>query len=340
MRKAGGNFDVKINSLNEFIKDELNWWLESISKAMDDILLPEVNFIINTDASESGWGATDNISLLEEYGTKKDKECHINYLKLKAIYLAIKAYRSSREVCKYIRIRSDNTTAIAYINNMEDLVSNSCNHLAKETWKYCTDQKIWLYPFNIPGKDNNTADYMSRLLNENTEWRLAPFVFQEIVNLFKVTPEIDLFASALNHQVPKYFSWHPDQEVFAIDAFSISWANIKFHAFPSFNLIGTSISKIKGERASGIMIIPLWNTQFWFPIMVSLLQDFPVILPPKVLALPFNQDQQHPVLAVHFPAHPSDIQTFHQKLQMLSWSHGYQPQGQDMSLYSEDGTAL
>ena len=39
-------------------------------------------------------------------------------------------------------------------------------------------------------------------------------------------------------------------------------------------------------------------------------------------------------------AHPSDIQTFHQKLQMLSWRRGYQPQGQDMTLYSEDGTVL
>ena len=43
---------------------------------------------------------------------------------------------------------------------------------------------------------------------------------------------------------------------------------------------------------------------------------------------------------LHLSAHPSDIQTFHQKLQMLSWSCGDQPQGQDMSLYSEDGTAL
>ena len=25
LRKAGGNFDVQINSLNEFVKDELNW---------------------------------------------------------------------------------------------------------------------------------------------------------------------------------------------------------------------------------------------------------------------------------------------------------------------------
>ena len=30
LRKAGGNFNVKINSLNEFVKDELNWRLEPI----------------------------------------------------------------------------------------------------------------------------------------------------------------------------------------------------------------------------------------------------------------------------------------------------------------------
>ena len=171
-------------------------------------------------------------------------------------------------------------------------------------------------------------------------------VFHKIVNLFKVTPVIDLFASALNLQAPKYISWNPDQGAFAIDAFSISWANIKFYAFPPFSLIGASISKIKREGASGVMIIPLWNTQFSFPMMASLLQDFPVILPPNILALPFSQDQQHPLypkmklLAVHLSANPSDIQTFHQKLQMLSWSCGDQPQHQDMSPYSEDGTAL
>ena len=43
------------------------------------------------------------------------------------------------------------------------------------------------------------------------------------------------------------------------------------------------------------------------------------------------------LLAVHLSGHPSDIQTFHQILQMLSWSRGDQPQGQDMTLYPEDG---
>ena len=100
LRKAGGNFDVKINSLNEFVKDDLNWWLESIPKAMADILLPEVDFIINnTDASESGWGATNNISPNGGILDNKDKEYHINYLELKAFYLAIKAYKCSWEGC-------------------------------------------------------------------------------------------------------------------------------------------------------------------------------------------------------------------------------------------------
>ena len=78
LRKTGGNFDVKINSLNEFVKDDLNWWLECMPKAMADILLPEVDFIINTDASESGWEATNNISPTGRIWDKKDKDYHIN----------------------------------------------------------------------------------------------------------------------------------------------------------------------------------------------------------------------------------------------------------------------
>ena len=74
MRKAGGNFDVKINSLNEFVKDELNWWLESIPKAMADILLPEVDFTINADSSETGRRTANNISPTGGIWDKKYKE--------------------------------------------------------------------------------------------------------------------------------------------------------------------------------------------------------------------------------------------------------------------------
>ena len=32
---------------------------------------------------------------------------------------------------QHIRVKSDNTTVIAYVNNMGGIVSNSCNQLAR-----------------------------------------------------------------------------------------------------------------------------------------------------------------------------------------------------------------
>ena len=140
---------------------------------------------------------------------------------------------------------------------MEGLVSSSCDMLAKEIWTYCSERNTWLSAIYIPGKENNEADYMSRLLNENTEWKLDPHIFQKILKLFSVQPETDIFASHLNYQVPTYVSWNPDKNAYAIDAFSISWANIKFYAFPPFSLIGTSIPKIRRGMAAGIMVIAI-----------------------------------------------------------------------------------
>ena len=34
---------------------------------------------------------------------------------------------------------------------------------------YYLNRKVWLSVLHTPGKDNETADYMSRLQNENTK---------------------------------------------------------------------------------------------------------------------------------------------------------------------------
>ena len=36
---------------------------------------------------------------------------------------------------------------------------------------------------HIPGKENDIADYMSRLQNENTEWRLFPLIFVDHLHI-------------------------------------------------------------------------------------------------------------------------------------------------------------
>ena len=42
-----------------------------------------------------------------------------------------------------------------------------------------------------------------------SEWKLNSKIFQKICSKL-VTPEIDLFASRLSHQLKKHISWRPD----------------------------------------------------------------------------------------------------------------------------------
>ena len=76
---------------------------------------------------------------------------------------------------------------------------------------------------------------------------------------------MDLFASALNHHVPTYISWLPNPNAYAVNAFTVSWADLQFYAIPPFSLIPPVLAKIVTDHATGLLIIPQWTTQLWFP---------------------------------------------------------------------------
>lgn len=73
--------------------------------------------------------------------------------------------------------------------------SNSCNILAKKIWTSCTDRIVWLSAIHIPGKGNNSADYMPRLLSENTKLKLFPTIFKNLVTNFTSNHIINILAS-------------------------------------------------------------------------------------------------------------------------------------------------
>ena len=83
----------------------------------------------------------------------------------------------------------------------------------------------------------------------------------------------------------------------AIDAFSIDWREHNFYAFPPFALINRVLQKVDQDKSQGIIIVRMWTTQVWFPRLLHLLIDYPVVLPkePKTLILPSNQNRLHPL---------------------------------------------
>ena len=57
---------------------------------------------------------------------------HINVLQLKGIQFGVLTYYKDKNF-KHIRIMSDNTTAISYINKKGGLKSSECSKIAKES---------------------------------------------------------------------------------------------------------------------------------------------------------------------------------------------------------------
>jgi hypothetical protein len=93
-------------------------------------------------------------------------------------------------------------------------------------------------------------------------------------------PDVDMFASRLNSQLPKFVSWFPEPGSFRNDAFSFSWNLYEPYLFPPFILIGKVVNKIIEDKVPRvIMIIPFWKSQFWFPLIFDLLISVPIRLP-------------------------------------------------------------
>ena len=110
---------------------------------------------------------------------------------------------------KHIRIQSDNTTTVAYVNAMGGVKSADCNDMAQQIWLWCMPRDIWLSACHIPGSANVDAENESRRFNSSAEWSLHSDVFADINEMWGPF-QIDLFASRLNFKIANYVLWKPD----------------------------------------------------------------------------------------------------------------------------------
>ena len=150
--------------------------------------------------------------------------------------------------------------------------------LALKMWKWCRQRNIHISAVDIPGQLNFIADILSRLINLNSEWKLNPAIFRQICVIY-TTPDLDLFATRANNQVQKFISWFPDPDALTTNAFSIPWSNQLCYAFPSYSQIMKCLKKIQSDKAKVLLIAPVWRSRPWFPILLLMLYNHPLLLP-------------------------------------------------------------
>lgn len=126
---------------------------------------------------------------------------------------------------------------------------------------------------------------------------LNPQCLAEALCSIPFSPIIDLFASRINKQFDVYVSYRPDRNAKHIDAFTISWSSEQFYCFPPFSCILKAIRKIIQDKARGILVVPYWPTQTWYPMLLPILEQPPTILQPstKLLQMPSQPDLCHPL---------------------------------------------
>ena len=94
----------------------LQWWLDEKNVLTDQPLRPMQHALqIFTDASKEGWGAHLNEHTARGTWSLPESRLHINYLELKAVFLALKEFKN---ICsdKTVLVATNNTTVVSYIN--------------------------------------------------------------------------------------------------------------------------------------------------------------------------------------------------------------------------------
>ena len=151
----------------------------------------------------------------------------------------------------------------------------------------------------IPGKENTAADKESRAINLDTEWKLDPTALSHALSRLQAHPDIDLFASRTNKQFDRCLSLTGRiQTPYAVAGLSLCWRDLDFYAFPPFSVMSQVLGKVKRQGAMGVVVVPRWTTQVWYPLLTRLLIADPVLLPSNagLLTLPSQPAKKHPLL--------------------------------------------
>ena len=336
------NFDVFI-TLDHNSLEELRWWVSNINFVNGSPIRPPApTLFITTDASKTGWGAVCESQRTNGRWSVSERTQHINVLELKAAFLALKSFLK-KQSHKVVCLRMDNTTAVAHVNNKGGTHSPCLLALTLERWRWCLERNIMISAQHVPGKLNTIADSESRVFNDSSEWKIDP----QTISPFLKGCKIDLFASRLSTQLPQYVSWRPDPEALHADALTMDWAPFKGYAFPPFNLIPAVLNKLSQDKADIILVAPIWPAQPWWPLLLSLLVEQPVLLPSyrHLLRDPADPQRIHPMfprlhLAVFHVSGDSTRQwEFQTTLRRFSSQHPAHLQGKPINQLGDAGVA-
>ena len=233
---------------------------------------PQSVVYIYTDASKAGWGAHVLPTSQELAGkwTKEESRLHINLLEMEAVRLAL-LHLAPSITGKSITVHGDNQTCLFYLKKQGGTRSLALSYKAEEIILWCWKHRITLSVRFVPGKLNAIADQLSRGHQIiATKWTIVHQALQQIWSRWCTTK--------YSARLPSYVSPVQDGLAFAVDALAIPWKGLQAYAYPPTALISQVLAKYRLERPTLLLVTPYWPTSAWFPELVDLSCEAPLLL--------------------------------------------------------------
>ena len=258
---------------------DLAWWIqEAPSDNSCPIHLPLPCLLIQSDASNLGWGATCQGQNVGGPWRRDEMAWHINRKELMAAFLGLKTFASN--LCNaVVELELDNVSAVAHINRQGGTHSFQLCHLAIQVWEWALARHLHLDARHLAGRLNVQADFLSRNVTDNGDIQLNRRVFhllQEELGPFA----LDLFAARHNTQLKKFVSWHLDPEAVAVNAFylpPVYWEDA--YAFPPINQVTRCLHYVHLQHINRLFLVaPAWPTQVYYAKLLRMLTAEPILL--------------------------------------------------------------
>lgn len=264
------------------VRSSLKWWTVQSNLARGKQYLIENEEHITTDASLLGWEAIWRDKPVQGKRSKSESCLPINVLELRAVRLALLHF-SEELKDSHVLVRTDNVPTKAHLNKQGGVEIGGPLQL----FRWVESHIRSIRAEHVKGVDNVQVDWLSRKTMDPGEWALKRELFQCIAARFGHL-SVDLFAPTLNHQVPKFYTRYHHLQV------TSQWPPGLLYAFPPIPLLPKVVRKLKGHRASIILVAPDWLRQPWFSTLQQLSQA-------KPLRLSFSPDMltQGPVWHPH-----------------------------------------
>jgi hypothetical protein len=278
--QAGTRWDAPI-SLSDQTIETCAWWLAEFRHWNGVGIIPrDPTCRLTTDASTVAQGATiefGDLKLRTQFEIPPGQQHRSsNWRELMAIRLALERY-GSLLIGQVLEIRSDNWTSLRCIANQGSRVE-ALNEIGAAIWRQAAGLGLHLTTTFIPGVENTEADRLSRwIVIDPAGYQLHPSIFTELHRRWGPL-SVDLFASEINHLLPRFYSWLPAPSALAMDCFRHPWEPAAY-AHPPPALILRVLEKVLRQHVQQLVLIaPTWTGAPWWPLLRSMATEPPIAL--------------------------------------------------------------